>query len=414
MSDLGHGACAKSAGLVDLASRSEKNSERDAHQIMATRFGLRLRVPHHSLECGENGVALPVLRPRDFAKYLLHTNTFHILAGLVKPDWDREHAIFGRFWEKFRVMEPQHPVFHAANLDRMVPGIYHGDEGRGRRRTAFLVLNWHGALGRGVQRANRGKTGYHKMLVNYHGPTLSNRFLIAALQKELYTGANAAVWDHLLELLANEAEYLFDTGVSHPDRGCFKFCLIGVAGDWPWLADAADFQRSFRTVQKHKTRKTEPKGVCHLCKVGMAGILFEALQVKRPPWFETMFQESPFLCGQREDSLWYKVPHEPGMLEGLFSFDLFHTWHLGTAKAFLGSVIACLSEMEDGRSIDARFEALSEKYMTWCRDNNERPYLLKLTKESVNWGTSSSYPTGGWHKGNLSTVLMKWVEEILC
>ena len=84
-----------------------------------------------------------------------------------------------------------------------------------------MEVNSHGVLGPGVQKANRGKTGYHKMLVSYHGPSLSNRFFIAAWQNELCTGTNAAVWGHFLELLGNEAEYLFDTGVSHPDRGCF-------------------------------------------------------------------------------------------------------------------------------------------------------------------------------------------------
>ena len=53
------------------------------------------------------------------------------------------------------------------------------------------------------------------------------------------------------------------------------------------------------------------------------------------------------------------IPHCPGKFPDMFKFDVFHTWHLGVGKNFLGGMLALLSELEDGSNVDVRFEQLS-------------------------------------------------------
>lgn len=81
------------------------------------------------------------------------------------------------------------------------------------------------------------------------------------------------------------------------------------------------------------------------------------------------------------------------------------------AKNFLGSLLALLSAREDGGSVDQRFEQLSSKYVAWCAANRKTPHMRRITKEHLNWVSTNHYPTGSWHKGDLSTNLMHWVES---
>ena len=57
-----------------------------------------------------------------------------------------------------------------------------------------------------------------------------------------------------------------------------------------------------------------------------------------------------------------QVPHPPGRLGLLGSFDVFHCWHLGVGKNFLSSFIAILSELQPESSVDDRFESLSKLF----------------------------------------------------
>ena len=102
---------------------------------------------------------------------------------------------------------------------------------------------------------------------------------------------------------------------------------------------------------------------------------------------------------------------QENQLARLFHFDLFHCFHLGLAKNYLGSMIALLSQREPGTSIDTRFEQLTAKYLGWCCTNGRPAHVQRLTKEMINWVSTTVYPTGGWHKGDLSTSLLLWVES---
>ena len=154
--DVGPVAASKSRGLLDIAQRSEKNAERDCHQVLAKKYQLALPIARTMLDTGDAGWQIPILSIRDWAKYLIDSNHSHMLVGLLRPDWKREAAILKAFWCLYQLQEPNHPIFTKArlgmvNLSQTYPMLLHGDEGRGRKRTGFLVMSWYGLLGSGLK-----------------------------------------------------------------------------------------------------------------------------------------------------------------------------------------------------------------------------------------------------------------------
>ena len=418
--DVGPSAASKSQGLLDIAQRSEKNAERDCHQVLAKKYHLALPIARTMLDTGDAGWQIPILSIRDWAQYLIDSNHSHMLVGLLRPDWKREAAILKAFWGLYELHEPNHPIFTKArlgmlNLSQTYPMLLHGDEGRGRKRTAFLVMSWYGLLGRGLKVHGQSKKPgqYLKMRPNYHGSTLTSRFLFASLPKVLYTHKNASVFDALLERTAQDAEFMMNTGIKDgvAGRGQFHMVLLHVVGDWPWLTDSGRLTRSFRNVPKHVSRKKPPTGVCHWCQAGQPGCDFEQVNSYNPKWLETMFTQSVSDPAAAPSPL-LRIAHPPGKEASLFMWDLFHTWHLGVAKAFLSSAVALLSDLEDAGGIDDRFSSLTDKYMTFCKLHGRRPHVTRLSKELLNWGTRNVYPNGSWHKADLSTSLMTWFQDL--
>lgn len=144
MEDVGAAAASKSGGLLDLARRSENNAERDCARLMVNQLELSLPIPKSKLTgVPDDDLSVPVLRLRDWADFLVRGNHTHILVGLKIPNWKREEAILSAFWANFEKQFPTHPVFESArqgNLDlgKTFPIVFHGDEGRGRKRQAFF------------------------------------------------------------------------------------------------------------------------------------------------------------------------------------------------------------------------------------------------------------------------------------
>lgn len=415
MKDVGVQAASKSTGLVELASKLEQNAERDCHQLIQTKFELSLPIPRSIMRVETDSgteLEIPVLRLQDWMKFILDGNHSHMLVGLDQPNWARESDILAAFWGNYRVHEPTHPVFSSQlDLRKTFPMILHGDEGRGRRRTAHLVVNCHSILGAGLRRSSKRtkKNRYIQMLPNYAKHSLTTRLMLASLPKALYTFRNEAVWHSLMQLISDQVQFVFSHGVMDDvhGRGNFHMAVIFVAGDWPWLADSGNLLRSFRNVPKHKTRRKAPVGICHLCQAGQVGVDFEEIHHDNPTWLHTMFSQE--LCEEGWESPLLAIPHPPGKVGSLFAFDVFHTWHLGVARSFLASFLALLSELQGEGSIDDRFDSMTVLYLDYCKLKKKRAHVTKLSKELIGYPTTSTYPQGGWHKADLSTSLMGWV-----
>ena len=400
----------RSNGLLELARSSAANGERDAHRVM-DEYGLTLPIPLCSLPVECEGNELPVLRLRDWMSFMLSRNSLHSLCGLKRPDKEREEGILKTFWKRFRDEHPNHPIYELACagkilLHRCVPVVAHGDEGRGRRHSPYLVLNWHSLIGRGCDSCPVPCREYNKLLLNFKGHSLTTRMLAGALPKAWYVDEHDDVFQSMLQFMASEAAFMASSGVQDSAGETTWAMMLGMTGDWPWLVKSGGLNRSFSRVQKHLNLKNPPAGICHLCRAGQTGIPFEDINTRRPTWLATMNTMSPF----ETPSPFLAVPHEENRFPEFFCFDVFHTVHLGVAKHLLGSLLALLSEQQEAANIDDRFSLLTDRYLAWCRLNKRSAYVRKLTKDCIGWPKTSVFPIGAWHKGEFSTNLLRFAE----
>lgn len=212
------------------------------------------------------------------------------------------------------------------------------------------------------------------------------------------------MFDSLLDLFAQQAHALATTGVRDHDGNQRWLMLLFITGDWPWLAKSGNFARHFGCVQKRRNQQAA-NGICHECRAGQPGVPWEQLGTRRPVWVATLFEQNPF----NRQSPFAQIPHVPQQLCSLWTWGFFHTWFLGAGKVFLGGTLALLSMQENESNVEERFSALSRRYMDFCKANKLRAHIQKLTKEAINWATSKDFPSGAWHKGELTTVLFRFV-----
>lgn len=346
---------------------------------------------------------------RDWFNFFIRNNCLHILLGIGKPNPLREADILRKFWKNFQEAYPQHQVFNEAaagrvSLETAVPLLIHGDEGRGRRHSAHLVLSFHSWLGKGFLKQEK-TSKWIKMQCNFLGHSYTTRFLLATMRKRDY--ADSETFDFLMENLAEEAGFMWRSGVQNREGKSYFGIVLGLAGDWPFLHKSARFSRSFNNVQKRVNLRNPSGGVCHLCSAGKASVPWEQLETRRPEWVNTLFTENPFT---QPSPFTAHVLHEPGREAAIWNFDWFHTMHLGVIRNFVGAVLALMSEEEADGNIDNRFLSLGARYQTWCQQNSRRAFITKLTKDLIGWDTMGTYPSATWHRGALSTTMMEFIE----
>ena len=191
VSDIGESAASRSGALVQLSRASSRNAERDTHRILVNRCRLSLEPWVPLSEIRVNNQKLTVLRLKTWMDFLLRKHCIHICAGLKRPNQERQDAIFEEFWSRYKCSNPRHPVYDLERegrlrLCRCIPIVYHGDEGRGRRRHPLLVTSFTPILGRGTQPADkrRNRLGIRKNFVklqtNFKGHSYTNRWLQVA------------------------------------------------------------------------------------------------------------------------------------------------------------------------------------------------------------------------------------------
>ena len=269
VSDLGPEVAGRSGGLVQVAKCSLSNSERDCRRVLVGKHALSLPVKTSQLKDFDH---IPILRIRDWFDFFLTHSCLHLLCGLQQPHPKREADILTCFWENFRALRPRHEIFQRASEGRLVlsqtfPLLVHGDEGRGRKHAAHFVMSFHPVLGMGFKKKEKS-TSWAKMECNFSGHTYTNRFLIATMRKRDYSDQNVETWNALMEEVAAEAAFMADDGVVASNGLRFWGVVLGIVGDWPFLHKSGGFCRSFNNIQKRKTQKNLPVGICHLCQGG--------------------------------------------------------------------------------------------------------------------------------------------------
>ena len=354
-----------------------------------------------------------VIALEDWMQFIVDHNLFHILCGLNQPDHKRERAILREFWKLYRAANPNHQMWdmidrHNIQLSRLAPMLLHGDEGRGRKKMPFLITSYHSMIGFGTTLANeqRKQRLYLQLRLNYSGSSHTTRMISGCLPK--MTKDEVALKD-LLSFTAGDCMRTFQTGVANQEGERYHAICLNAVGDWMWLAKAANLQRSFANVPKQALVPTSvPKGICHYCHAGQTNYDFEDLGFN-PAWKRTIFLPGDQPWKSRPALL--DLPHDPSKPAAFFSFDIWHAFHLGLGKVFVASALACISDLFRGTNIDARFLELTDLYLQWCDENRTPAYIIGITKETCGWFDRKTYPNGQWHKGHITTTLLRFLES---
>ena len=278
---------ASETSIGALAACSENNAERALHALSA-KFKLTLPVEICPL-MGVHDEMIPYLPLSSWARAIMSKNLWFSLSGLDAPDAERSAAQWTLFWDNFRQLHPSHPVCSRSreDLSRTAAIILHGDEGRSRKKTAILILAAHSALGRGTGlQGSEAKEFAHQRL-NYAGNTLCTRWLLAALPRYMYEDERGPNLQIVLRTLVEDMNGLLNAGIKGLDGKTYYMAVVHCIGDWPWLAKAFEFQRSFSNSAKQPSSKTAARGICHVCLADQANLPWEDFDSEEPRWRAT-------------------------------------------------------------------------------------------------------------------------------
>ena len=396
---------AQGTSIGMLARCRESSAEHDVHRLSAK---LSLALP---LEIRMIPVTLqeeiPVLPLSTWARFFMKKNLWFTLSGLDAPDPLRSQAQWSLFWQRYKSVHPQHEVFSKTpeQLANTCAVLLHGDEGRTLKKAQIMIVSAHSALGRGSNvESTTHKEEFAKQNLNYAGHTWSSRWLLCAMPKKTYDEERAANFQLVLDALTKDMEDLLSNGVPATDGTMHYFACIHVLGDAPFLTKAFNFNRSFSNVAKFPTSVQPAKGICPACLAGRDEYPFEDFVSAEPRWRRTVNQEPAY----DTPSPLMRLPRDAANPISIAGQDLFHGFHLGIGKTFMASSLALLSYEFEGRSQDARFEAMAADFFGWCASNSQHPYIRKLSRETINWMSTSDFPAGSWAKGSTTTCLLRW------
>ena len=114
-----------------------------------------------------------------------------------------------------------------------------------------------------------------------------------------------------------------------------------------------------------------------------------------------------------EESAWTQYPLQNLATNGrarFFKIDIWHTVQMGVGKDMAASALCLLANAVNLRSIDQRFEVISQEYLSWCRDFKKIKYVNKLDKRTVGGGGKRDEPSASWNKGALTVTIMEFLE----
>ena len=146
--------------LVKVAGcfRSQRNACRDITRLIRRTPGATLKI---SIDVCKVNVKLrkpircasiwwPILALKSWCKYLLDHCPQLLLAGHCLTD--NFQPTFVEFWEKYKLVCPDHPIFnsgHDINFGTRDTHLQSWDEGRGLLKRPYMVISWQCVVGHG-------------------------------------------------------------------------------------------------------------------------------------------------------------------------------------------------------------------------------------------------------------------------
>ena len=412
--------------MLDLANVRLDDAEKGCHRVFKKYKMVPTDVPIEHADLTPGLRKFPFIRPSSWVKHLL--NSGRLPQQLVGVDsFYKMGLVLSEFWRRFRALRPDYDIFRRADagtlsLSNCIPVYSHTDEGRSYKHLGLWVASFHGCLGRGARPYL--ETGKHKLPIsqnemglNYIGQSWSTQFLFATMIKTTYL-KHPTAQDKLIQMFAEDIKDLYVDGmVSRDGRHTVHLVHVGTKGDLPALVKLGQFQRSFSHVPRGASSRKACGGVCHLC---LAGVEVGPGQPQHVPfedvspgaaWIGTMYAQVPW---QNPPSilsgLALSVPHS----QEFFFTDLWHNYHLGVSKHFIGSAFVAIIQSDlaclPRGSVEVKFAWVTSEYLAYFRSLRRTPYIPEISRETMGFPMSTTCPIAKWTKGQASTELMMFLE----
>ena len=414
---------------------TDTNASRFIHQKME-KMGYSLPVPIHTMDhvCETADVTRLTsyhIKPEDWVKHWMNERP-ELLGG-----WNGcAHKNFKSFWHAYQLQHPGHKVFseHQGRLDRVVPLILHGDEGRAVKRTNYLVLSIESPLGslddptiKCTCHEELGKRSglpsygpdlkavdpeiletCSKQTTNFKGHSYLSHFLLFGLGGWIYK-RNPNVVDDLIKEVSKSFQKLFDEGVSTSD-GIMYAAIVAIKGDMDFHKKVMQLERSYSNLGTSRSIE-----LCHLCKAGGPNVPFEDYS-EFPTWLQTFCVERPWSLDEPPELS--RVPFDDTCPELILQPDLFHIHKLGVARDIIGGILVLLLRLKffdfPGSTVNIvdRFQRAHSYFALWCSVQGKSPGLRSFTKAFFNMKTLVSAPWAS-SKGSDSILLLQWLSYTL-
>lgn len=398
------------------------DAESGCHTVFK-RYGFipPVKIDHAELAPGLK--SFPLVKLSSWVKYLLNTGRlFRQFVGV--QSFRGAKLVLREYWRRFRCLRPSYGLFQLTDsgqipLDCCIPFFSHTDEGRSYKHLGLWVLSSAGALGKGTLRHIQSRQPCtplenSEMGLNFAGKTWTTQFLFSTMLKTTYN-KHPGAQDELVRLYAEDVASMLHNGVASEDgRIRVHLVHIGTKGDLPALVRLGSFERSFSHVPKAARSRRPCDGICHLCMAGCES-------PQHIP-FENMNPDAEWVQTLHTQPAWTTFPT---ILQGLqlsqehqiefFLTDLWHNFHLGVSKHFVGSSMVALIESNldciPAGSVEIKFKFLTDAYQQFWRRRGKKPYLPDINRESMGFPQGSTCPTARWSKGQASTEMMVFLDH---
>lgn len=379
-----------------------------------------------------DGDIIPIayIKPSDLLQYVMTNCPDVWVCGL---DSATDRAIhLEAFWRAYELAHGDHAVYKEhGNLCSCLPMLWHGDEGRGKRRGNTLVLSLQTPFSmRTVLNYKKRKRAEcdcqpRAATIRKYGPATSqlsarhrdalkmqentmklhpflHHFPLCILPSAIYP-AHARVLDEILSILALDMRRLFfegfDAGGKH-----YTGALIGAKGDLKWFKKIA-LERSY-----DNQGFVQNKACCHECGAGVDGLPYEDVASEVPCWANTRFQSRPWTVAPAMTP----VPFCDAAPEKQYQKDIFNMTKVGIYRDCAGSTLCWLvlnGYFGTNGSFPEKLETAHGSFRLYCRTMGKTAALRSFTRALLMYPNFQAYP---WFntKGSDTMLLLSWLKVV--
>ena len=391
---------------------------------------------------GQSYQQLPYLGPKDFVTFLLERTPELVTGGFLNMAQGKKNL--ESFWCAYKVAHPEHTMFqeagHEDRYSRTLAMCFHGDEGRGLKKSNTCVLMLETCLG--MQTASQGRkrrvpasgcdqccvaetfakrfrtsTGYvstpaphpcdplrAEQVTNLRQNSFLTKYVLCALPSVLYK--SGGVLEAILTVIFNELQELAVNGITVGGTQWWVQ-LTGCKGDLDWFKKEGNLTRCW------KSQIGAGLMMCHECAAGGPNAPFEDVQ-HEPSWAQTRWFARPW----EVEPLITRLVFEEDRPEPVMRRDVFHNTKTGIFRDFVGSTVLLLCRFGyfhlNGESYkrEVLLQRAHTHFSLWCLTQGKSAGLRSFTPTFFNAPDHNSF---GWVncKGSDSMLLLAWLKTLL-